>query len=384
MRYISLKIIICCIVFPPVAYVATLLCLVPLLENRLSSDIEKHLTGDTHLLLSGSVELADVVYTNVQGCLKRHRFATWGVRTRIEVKNGEGQILYPADWTSPDRETFIPPDPYLIAAKNYSLLSGGLFVTVEMEVNPQGLLSFLLAGCYLILSILFLVVHYRLAHQRFADDVLGRESEIENITESRNKLDKRLNHLKSKKLHLEQEIQRLQTAADEEKALSAKNEDEMIEEILALEKQIEANLEDQITQQEEIERLKAEIDNLKKLKRLNIQHQSKNLETIKKRFGTLYKNTRLGPRALAGYLHLTEDMKIKSEEIIHLLNQDPKLVPVKRKVFGPKRQAAILELAFAYKGRLYYRMDKETIVDILAIGTKNTQTNDLVYLKKLK
>jgi hypothetical protein len=38
---------------------------------------------------------------------------------------------------------------------------------------------------------------------------------------------------------------------------------------------------------------------------------------------------------------------------------------------------------FARKGRLYFRRTKARKVDILAIGTKNTQEKDLVYLDRL-
>jgi hypothetical protein len=76
-------------------------------------------------------------------------------------------------------------------------------------------------------------------------------------------------------------------------------------------------------------------------------------------------------------------MKIKSEEIIHKLNENPKLVPVKRKVFSKKGRATVQEVIFAYNGRLYYRASTHGRIEILTIGTKNTQAKDLEFLDNL-
>jgi hypothetical protein len=43
----------------------------------------------------------------------------------------------------------------------------------------------------------------------------------------------------------------------------------------------------------------------------------------------------------------------------------------------------VLEVIFAYKGRLYFRNTKDKRVEVLAIGTKNTQARELEYLAKL-
>jgi hypothetical protein len=58
------------------------------------------------------------------------------------------------------------------------------------------------------------------------------------------------------------------------------------------------------------------------------------------------------------------------------------VVPVKRKVFGKKGIETILEVAFAYNGRLYYRSGKEQKTEVLAIGTKNSQEKDLGFLNR--
>ena len=76
-------------------------------------------------------------------------------------------------------------------------------------------------------------------------------------------------------------------------------------------------------------------------------------------------------------------MQIKAEEVIHQLDAQADDVPVKRKLFRGKGKETVFEIVFAHKGRLYFRRTKTRKVDILAIGTKNTQEKDLLYLDRI-
>ena len=87
-------------------------------------------------------------------------------------------------------------------------------------------------------------------------------------------------------------------------------------------------------------------------------------------------------RAIEGFVELTEEMKIKAEEMVHQLNDDPKMVQIKRKVFGKKNRETVFEVIFAYKGRLYFRNISGNRVEVLVIGTKLTQNKDLAFLDK--
>jgi hypothetical protein len=65
------------------------------------------------------------------------------------------------------------------------------------------------------------------------------------------------------------------------------------------------------------------------------------------------------------------------------LNEDPAAVNIKRKVFGKKNRITVLEVVFGYKGRLYFRIKADHQAELLTIGTKNSQQQDLAYLDKL-
>ena len=76
-------------------------------------------------------------------------------------------------------------------------------------------------------------------------------------------------------------------------------------------------------------------------------------------------------------------MRIKAEEVIHQLNDNPGKVSIKRKVFGKKNRETVFEVIFAYRGRLYFRKTEGSRVEVLVIGTKLTQNKDLNFLDKL-
>ena len=170
---------------------------------------------------------------------------------------------------------------------------------------------------------------------------------------------------------------------EDEMIKASKNEDEMIKEIVALEEKVHNKINFLNERQKEIDALKEKIKLFEKEARKESKQKTKVYNSVRKRLKTLYKNISIDKRAIIGFLDLTEDMKIKSEEIIHKLNENPKLVPIKRKVFSKKGRSTVQEVIFAYNGRLYFRATKNSRIEILTIGTKNTQAKDLEYLDSI-
>ena len=128
--------------------------------------------------------------------------------------------------------------------------------------------------------------------------------------------------------------------------------------------------------QEDLERIKERTQKSKKKK--------KQVENIHKRFRVLYKQLVFTERALDGFKSLTGDFQLKAEEIIHKLNEDDSQVSVKRKVFSKGGKTNILEVDFAYSGRIYFQRELNGKIKLVAIGTKNTQDQDLAYIENLK
>ena len=95
----------------------------------------------------------------------------------------------------------------------------------------------------------------------------------------------------------------------------------------------------------------------------------------------LYKRLLFTDRALEGFLSLPDEFQLKAEEIIHKLNEDDSQIAIKRKVFGKGGKMNVLEVDFSYSGRIYFQKDSQPKTKIVAIGTKNSQEQDLSYVE---
>jgi hypothetical protein len=210
-----------------------------------------------------------------------------------------------------------------------------------------------------------------------------KNSELSRLKEIETNHADNLKTMVQDKKNLVFEIKKTKKQLKKETVKASKNEDEMIKEIVLLENKIIKKIELLNEKEQEIDTLKETIKRLEKEGKKETRQKIKFYHSVRKRFKTLYKNISIDKKAIMGFLDLTEDMKIKSEEIIHKLNEDPKLVPVKRKVFSKKGRSNVQEAIFAYNGRLYFRANKQSRIEILSIGTKNTQAKDLEYLDSI-
>ena len=107
-------------------------------------------------------------------------------------------------------------------------------------------------------------------------------------------------------------------------------------------------------------------------------------ERIAKRLRTLYKSLEVDDRAVSDLADLgDESLKLRAEEGLKRLADDPDTAAVRRKVGGLPPHLAIYELGFAGKGRIYYTRTEAGRYRILAVGGKATQKQDLEYLSRL-
>lgn len=382
MRFLSFKILVLCILLPPVLYIVSVHLLEGWLRDRYAGQIEDIYTGDTRPLLDGSVRLEDAVSRNIDRFLKSRVLIPLGVRVNVAVITGQGRILYPAVFR-PAQASLLPPDPAQVAAENYTLMNQGLRVNVDVKIRYDSLISGLLLGFFVFCFLLLLYVQYKRAAGRIRRAELEKGREMARLREQEKENAQRLQALVGQRQKLNDEFEHLKGMLATEKSRAERNENEMIDEIVALEEQLKRNLEQQDAQQEEIEQLREKIQQFEKGRRKGDRQKIKAAAAVKKRFNALYKNLSVNDRAISGFVDLSDDLKLKAEELIHQLNEDPALVTVKRKVFGKKGHATVLEVIFGYKGRLYFRNLKDKRVEILAVGTKNTQARELEFLAGL-
>jgi len=382
MRFLSFKILVLCILVPPVLYIASAYFLERHFQEQFAREIEDIYTGDPTPLFDGSVRLKDAVNKNIDRYLQTNAFISLGLKTNITVTTRKGTLLYPAVF-SRENAAAPRPDPLQVAAENFALMNEGFVIRVETKFEHNRMLSNgILAFCVL-LSLAILYAHYRGAAKKVSREDRQKRQEIDRLQKMKHENTRRLDELEAERVNFNLQVENLRSVLEDQKKKADRNEDDLIEEIEALEGKLNENLARQNTQMGEIEQLRETIQGYEKGRSKEVRQKIKVSDAVKKRFNTLYKNISIHDRAISGFVGLNEELKIKAEEVIHQLNENPAVVTIKRKVFGGKGQQTVLEVIFAYKGRLYFRNTGDKQVEVLAIGTKNTQARELEFLAKL-
>lgn len=339
-------------------------------------------TGNAKHLFDGSIQLKDAIQVNIDNFLKRRYAPDWGLKVIITVTTKEGALLFPSTYESSTQNILEKP-PLLIAIENYHLLSKGLELQVDAIIEYDTPISLIILFFFVLLSVGLLSFFYRRSIVIFNKEEQIRSQEMERLVQKEIEAKEHLEKLEKEKEIYSDKLIKLQKELEDEKRKASNTEDELVEEIVEKENELEENLKSQKQQQEEIEALKEKKEQLEKEIRKIKAPKQKEKDSLVKRFATLYKNILINNRAIDGYMELTDELKIKAEEIIHQLNYDPQLVTIKRKVFGKKNRETVFEVLFAYKGRLYFRNTLQNRVEVLAIGTKQTQSKDLAFLSSL-
>lgn len=382
MKHLSFKIIIICILLPPVLYMATVSGLERYFTAHYKRAVNNVYLSDMNAVLAGSVSLADAINESISGFINGNELIRMGVKLDVTVATNRGTILYPPVF-HPPADSSLQPDPMETARKNFQMLENGLTLEVEAVIEPLSPFSGAILLFYILVFGSGLYFYYRMALLRIRREDREKAEEIERLHNLEVQYAKRVDQLDSERQSLLEEYAQLQKALKDQKIEAERNEEDMFDEIEQLENRLTRNLSEQQEQQKEISRLKEELEALEKLRENMDRQKEKEAERLGRRFKALYKHVEMYDRALRGIAELTEDMALKAEEVIHQLNDDPSLVAIKRKVFNKKGKNTIFEVVFAYNGRLYFSKNTSNHIRVLAVGTKNTQTRDLGYLDRL-
>ena len=382
MKYFPFKILIICILLPPVLYILSIQTLEGYLQTRYAKEIEDIYIGDTAELFQGSIAIRDAISRNIDQYLQSKTLLSMGVKVKVTVITKENTILYPAVYADDPAGTSPPPSD-TVAQENFRLLNEGLLISLDLTLEHNRVLSNGMLGAYILLSLLVLFVFYRASGRKMISEEQAREAEIKRLATLEKEYTGRLTILDRERDSLSSEIAQVKSRLADEKEKVLQSEDEMLEEVVSLEEKLNENIVQQKEQQEEIEALEEKIEQYERGEKKSLKQRDKAADMVQKRFKTLYKNLMVNDRAAKGFANLTADLQLKAEEIIHQLNDDPSLVTIKRKVFGKKNRETVFEVIFAYKGRLYFRNSNEHGTEIVSIGTKHTQSKDLGFLDNL-
>jgi hypothetical protein len=179
---------------------------------------------------------------------------------------------------------------------------------------------------------------------------------------------------------------KLRELAERESALraSASRAGELEDERQALEDLLEEAVQDVANKEAEITSLQDRLKHEDKKQASQSKGRSRESERIAKRFGALYRNLTVDDRAIGDLVALgDESQKLRAEEALKRLDDDPDTAAVRRKVGGLPPHLSIFELGFAGKYRIYYMRSGRGGYRVLAIGGKATQNQDLEYLSRI-
>lgn len=382
MRFLSFKALFVLVVLPPVLYVVAIQGLEGYLEHQYRSVIANRIPGDTQALLAGRIRLTDQLQATVDDLLTNAVFHHRGVVVSLVIKTQAGRRLYPPTYSD---EAITDPnaDPMRVASENYALLNEGLEVSLDVTIGHNTLVANGLLVVCVLFALTGLAAVYRRGTRVYAQEESQRQHEQAAIRAREEKQKVALATLEDQKDDLAAEIETIQSDLKAAQERAARNEADLFDEVEALEKKLQQNLRQQNEQLNRVQELEDQLARLAREREALSVQQSKVAGGLRKRMEALYKNTAFSERSLTGLAELPDSMQIKAEEVIHQLDAQADDVPIKRKLFRGKGKETVFEIVFARKGRLYFRRTKARKVDILAIGTKNTQEKDLVYLDRL-
>jgi hypothetical protein len=350
------------------------------LKNIYTIEVENIYTGDTRLLFDGNLNVKDAVNNNIDNYLQKNKLIDWGVEPNVLVITKSGAIIYPS---FEEEDSLIQPNRKEVASENFKILNEGMNVQVDITLKRSSLLVISIFSFYLLISLATLSYFYRRGAIKTNMEEINRAEELNRLMELEKENKERMTSLTEDKTILSSEFKRIKNILEDSNAKTQKNEDGMIEEIIALEKKIENIHALYDGQQEENIELKEIIAKFEKGEIKSGKQKEKTSKLLTKRFRSLYKRISFHQRALLSLADLTDEMQIKVEEIIHKMDTDPSLLKIKRKVLMKKNPAAVFEISFSYNGRMYFSKGKDNKINILSIGTKNTQEKDLSFIDTL-
>ncbi len=368
MKYFPLKTVIFCLLFTPILYIVTLNLYQKYFNNLYLQKIENVFIGDTTDLLDGRVSVEKQIAGNIYTFLKTDWMVQYiGLDLKVLVTSKTGKLIYP---TFIDADAFVNSlpkndDSEILAKQNFALLNDGLTVSAMINMNHGSRLANLILFLYFSIGLLIVLIFYKVGSYRAALDTEIDKSLIDGLKKERQGL---FENIKSLNARYQKDKKKLKI-----------NEEDLFDEIISLEEQLNSFIELKKSRDEEISELKSTISNYERRK--SSKSKRNEFDFTYKRFSVLYKSIKMNRKAISGLLNLNEDQQIKAEECILLLDQKPEKITIKRKVFsGKKHKTACLEVLFAYNGRLYFKQNEKNKIEVLVVGTKNTQAKDMGYL----
>ena len=392
MRLLSFRAIYVCIFLPPVLYIFTLQGLESYLEHTWDRELKTVMIQNREALQQGRLPIQQEIQTNVESFIDSRRVTELGAEIKIRVRTAQGRPLYPDPFLE-DRLFFGEEDSShpslaqlrnnIVAFQNRRIMQEGLVYNVSVWIPRQTWLAniVLLFYIFAFAFVLYLSYHSRILASDRA--VRNQHLELESTRKRLQRQREKLESAREKQAQFQQQVNELQNKLQDKDSRLRSTEEEALAELEDLEQKMAETVSERETREREIQDLLQQLEHMESGSQFRVKKQERDKKQYSKRFQTLYKKLVFRDRALVGFAQLPENLKLKAEEIIHNLDSNPWSVNVKRKVFS-QNGVTILETEFANKGRLYWRYESNGKIEIVSVGTKNTQLRDLKYIETLE
>jgi hypothetical protein len=383
MKNFPYKILFLCIFFPPVLYIFSLNGLEIYLQKKTEDKVSAIIIKNDNELYEGRYFVKDEINKNIGNFLKEKGYLySLGINTDIIIKTKSNRVLYPAQLSGDTNEyqpsTSHESQNYMdIAAENYKILKDGLVVSSEVRIRHNSWLSNSILVFFIAIALLVLRLFIRKSIKYNEEKEKEQTRIIAEMSERLFSYENELSNIKEKERGYSDSIE----ALNREKANLSSDIDGLLEEMERLESGLKTQKELRETREREMDTLKKEIEEIK-FKSERPKKKSRKQELIDKRFRVLYKNLTFTEKAIDGFVDLSDELQLKAEEVIHRINEDDSGINIRRKVFSKGGKINVLEVDFAYSGRIYYQKETKLKNNIIAIGTKATQTQDLGFLER--
>jgi hypothetical protein len=331
-----------------------------------------------------------------------------------EIASRVGAVVERSAWV---RLGDVRVEPLVLGADGSTLLyaGGGLrpaagitdaskllppLVRVTVSVPHNGLLANAVLVTYASLLVSVLAIHTRRLAARERERMAALTRARDTLSERARGIEGELEQVRTRLAQIEPEhvlyaeeidtlasergelLERLRALEQREEELRMRNTraQELAEERRALESLLEEASQDLAAKEAEIDSLRSQV----KQSARGAVKAERERDVLERRFRTLYKNLEVDERALDDIVALgDESLKLRAEEVLKRLCDDPDQTIVRRKVGGLPPHLSIFELAFAGKGRIYFSKGESRRFRILLVGAKNSQKADLEYLSRL-
>ncbi len=388
-RSLSFRILYLCIFLPPVLYIFTIQGLERHLDNTWSRELSTELITDMPRVATGRISLQEEIRKNVNDFITGKKLTRLGVIIHVGVRTDEGRQLYPVfdldreltvNRGGADENHLSELERSLTARESIGILREGLVLNLSVQIPHNTWVSNIILIFYIFTFSLLL---YRSYQAREIKSRIAAEEQKQKLENTRNRLDKAQSSLREfsgKEEAYTREMETLKRDLEKADNRLKITEEEALKELEDLEQKLSSVTAQRENQELEILQLSEHLEKLHSDRQARDKKKQKLFDQQLKRFSTLYKRLKFHDRAVQGFMELPEELQLKAEELIHTLNEDLQKVSVKRKVFS-RGTTTSFETDFAYRGRLYWSRNSGGKVEVLAVGTKNTQSKDLKYLE---